>query len=110
MVTVGLINAFVDARSMIQGMIEFAYNNTYDLPAITKDVYDEAMHNITRPETGVFALVDSCRAAVAEGDPESTGLNPEVNEICSQATQLLWLQVQGAYEANSPVSAASILQ
>lgn len=104
MATVGVINAFIDLKSMIQGNVEFAYNNTYDLPAITEDIYEEAMHNITKPEDGAFALIDACQAAVAEGDPDNTGANSEVNLVCLAAMEVFFEHIQAIYENNSPVS------
>ncbi|KAI8653885.1 hypothetical protein LRP88_00374 [Fusarium phalaenopsidis] len=85
LVTVGLLNAMVDIRSMALGFPDFALNNTYDLPTYSKEVAEMVLGNITAPDIGCLDLVDKCRAAVAKDDPESTGTNNEVNEICLKA-------------------------
>lgn len=105
--TVGLLNAFVDARSMALGFPDWARNNTYGLPVYSEDVYADIVSNITNPKEGLVALIDRCRAAVAEGDPEGKGTNETVNEVCVTAAGLYSLTVLEKYEANSPVRLSS---
>ncbi|KAJ4171484.1 hypothetical protein NW754_013252 [Fusarium falciforme] len=85
LVTVGLLNAMVDIRSMALGFPDFALNNTYDLPVYSEEVAEMVLGNITAPDVGCLTLVDKCRAAVTRDDPESTGTNNHVNEICFKA-------------------------
>lgn len=102
MTTLGLLNAFIDAKVMLKGYLEFARNNTYDLPAISEETYTEGMKNITDPEEGAAALIDQCRVAVAEFDPESRGTVEDVNQLCAMAVGFGFGVIQGVYEENSP--------
>ncbi|RTE82993.1 hypothetical protein BHE90_002455 [Fusarium euwallaceae] len=101
LVTVGLLNAMVDIRSMALGFPDFALNNTYDLPTYSEEVAEMVFGNITAPDVGCLALVDKCRAAVAKNDPESTGTNESVNEICLKAMQVCFGAVT-IYDEVSP--------
>ena len=82
---------------------EFAYNNTYGIQVITKEVYDEAKRNVTAPG-GCLDTISMCRAAANTSDPQGLGTNETVNQTCQAATFLCFIQVQGAYNANSTVS------
>lgn len=107
MATVGLINAMVDIRSMALNFPEFAINNTYGLQVYPEEVVEQVITNITAPEVGCYALVDRCRAAVEEGDPESTGANPEVNELCVGALQVCFSAATVVFDQLSPVSSTA---
>jgi hypothetical protein len=87
---------------MALGFPDFALNNTYDLPTYSKEVAEMVLGNITAPDVGCLALVDKCRAAVAKDDPESTGTNNEVNEICLKAMGVCFGAVT-IYDEVSPV-------
>lgn len=80
----GITNACVDLMPSIAGYPEFAYNNTYGIPFGNKSLYEEAMYNATKPD-GCLDLVAACRALGLEGDPDFTGRNTTVNEICMEA-------------------------
>lgn len=85
----------------MQGFPEFAINNTYGIQAYSKEVYDEAMGNLTAPETGCYALLQSCRAAAKKNDPRGTGAYQSVNELCTAATGMCFQTVQGQYSIYS---------
>ena len=82
---------------------EFAFNNTYGIEAIPRDIYEAAKHNFTKPG-GCVDLVNECRAAGLVGDPLETGANATVNEICGAATAYCFGVVQGAYTTYSNAS------
>lgn len=103
MATLGLLNACIDSRVMAPGFAEFSYRNTYGIEAYPREVYDQVVANITRPETGCFALIDSCRALAADGDPDHTGTNQDVNEVCGLASMYCFGVVQAAYAEYSNV-------
>ncbi|KAK0614703.1 Alpha/Beta hydrolase protein [Immersiella caudata] len=98
--TIGIQNGCIDALANIAGYPEFAYNNTYGIEAITKDVYEAAKNNITKPG-GCADLIAACRSAGEVGDPLEAGLNMTVNAICAGATEFCFGVVQGAYTAYS---------
>ncbi|KAB5572158.1 Alpha/Beta hydrolase protein [Coniochaeta sp. 2T2.1] len=97
---IGINNGCIDAVSQGPAYPEFAYNNTYGIQVISKEVYDEAKHNMTKPG-GCLDTVDMCRALANAGDPQGLGTNQTVNQVCQAATLLCFIQVQGAYNANS---------
>lgn len=101
--TIGLQNACIDAD--VQGSFypEFAYNNTYGIQAIPKEIYEQAAHNVTKPG-GCRDMIQACRAAGTLGDPLETGLNTTVNEICVAASDFCFNVVQGALTTYSKVS------
>ncbi|KAB5572313.1 Alpha/Beta hydrolase protein [Coniochaeta sp. 2T2.1] len=98
--TIGINNGCFDAVSQGPSYPEFAYNNSYGIQVISKEVYDEAKHNITKPG-GCLDTVDMCRALANAGDLQGLGTNQTVNQVCQAATLLCFIQVQGAYNANS---------
>ncbi|KAM0425682.1 hypothetical protein ACHAPT_008929 [Fusarium lateritium] len=102
LVTVGLLNAMVDVRSMALGFPDFALNNTYDLPTYPEEIAEMVLGNITIPEVGCIAMVDKCRAAVAKDDPESTGTNENTNDICVKAVEVCFGAITVAFDETSP--------
>ncbi|KAK0649965.1 Alpha/Beta hydrolase protein [Cercophora newfieldiana] len=105
--TVGIQNGCIDALANIAAYPEFAYNNTYGIQAISKEIYEEAKKNITMPG-GCADLITACRTAGSIGDPLETGGNQTVNEICGLATQFCFGLVQGAYTTYSNRNAFDI--
>ncbi|KAK3339794.1 Alpha/Beta hydrolase protein [Lasiosphaeria hispida] len=98
--TVGLQNACIDAEAQGGFYPEFAYNNTYGIQAISKEIYDEARNNFTKPG-GCLDLIHACRAVGTVSDPLETGLNTTVNEACATAALYCFGVVQGAYTTYS---------
>jgi len=101
--TLGITNGCIDAKIEGQLYPKMAFNNTYGLQAITEEVYNAALANLTKPG-GCNDLVDQCRE-VATTDSENTGANETINKACALAAQFCWEAVQGAYTATSGVSA-----
>jgi carboxypeptidase C (cathepsin A) len=82
--TVGITNGCVDFESSVAGYPEFAYNNTYGVRFGSEALYDEVMHNITKPG-GCSDLLKQCRALGEQGDPSNSGSNATVNKVCMEA-------------------------
>lgn len=102
--TLGITNGCIDSKIQVMAYPEFAYNNTYGIQVISKEVYEVAMKNITK-EGGCYDLIDQCRALQTEKDPEQLGNDIEVNTACVAATELCFNDIQGAYTAASSRSA-----
>ncbi|KAH8881808.1 alpha/beta-hydrolase [Thozetella sp. PMI_491] len=108
--TLGIGNGCIDFKIIAESYPHMAYNNTYGIQVYNESIYEVAMHNVTAPNTGCHALVDSCRAAAKEGDPTSQGTNDTVNAACQAASQACWLFVQQSYVKYSDHSTFDIAQ
>lgn len=95
--TLGIINGCIDLLTQTQSYPKFAYNNTYGLETINKTVYDQAMHDWSRPG-GCRDQIELCRALATEGDPHMYGANETVNKVCHEADQFCSGAVEGAYQ------------
>lgn len=93
---IGITNGCVDFITGAAGYPDFAYNNTYGIRFGNESLYEQAVYNLTKPD-GCLALVTACRAAGAEGDPDFTGNNATVNEICTQAFDFCELYVVASF-------------
>ena len=100
--TVGIQNGCVDALADAPFYPEFAYNNTFGIEVLSREIYEEAKANFTKPG-GCADLIKACRAAGDAGDPLETGTNSTVNEICAVATGYCFGVVQGAFTSYSLV-------
>ncbi|KAF7549366.1 hypothetical protein G7Z17_g6443 [Cylindrodendrum hubeiense] len=105
--TLGITNGCIDSKVEVLAWPEYAYNNTYDLPIISKEVYEAAKNNVTK-EGGCYDLIDQCRALQTKKDPQHLGNNAEVNEACVAATGLCFDTIQGAFTASTTRSAFDI--
>ncbi|KAJ5602725.1 hypothetical protein N7537_005681 [Penicillium hordei] len=94
--TLGIINGCIDLLVQEPTYPVMAYNNTYDIQAINKTVYDHAMDAWSRPG-GCKDLITNCRALAAEGDPQMYGNNETVNKACHNADRFCSNNVEGAY-------------
>lgn len=101
--TIGMTNGCLDM--LFQGGFypQMAYNNTYGLEVIPKDVYEEAAFNFTKPG-GCRDQVMKCRDLGDLHDPEQLSLDDTVNDACVNATIYCSEFVLGAYDALSNVS------
>lgn len=82
--SIGITNGCVDIQSAMLGYPTFAYNNTYGVQFVTEAEYEGALQNYTMPN-GCHDLIEACRALGEEGDPNYTGSNATVNEMCEGA-------------------------
>lgn len=88
---VGVTNGVIDAAFEARYSPEFVYNNTYT-SLIPEEVYNEALDSYTA-DGGCVDLVEQCREAATLGDPEGTGTNSTVNELCREANNFCLLNV-----------------
>ena len=93
MSTMGLTNGCVDFLTQTPYYPQYAYNNTY-APLIPKDVYDELNHNFTKIG-GCKDLIEECRQLGKLSDPDFTGANQTVNELCTLATDFCFAYAIG---------------
>ncbi|KAL8670452.1 MAG: hypothetical protein Q9168_005012 [Polycauliona sp. 1 TL-2023] len=96
--TLGIINGCIDRLISEPYYPEFAYNNTYGIEAINQTIYQQALDDFNRPETGCRALILECQALAGEGDPNAFGNNATVNEACSAADLFCKEKVEGPYQ------------
>ena len=95
--TLGIVNGCVDLLTQEPYYPEFAYNNTYDIQSINQTLYQQALDNFNRPDTGCKALILECQRLATEGDPNATGSNDTVNEACSIANVYCSNNVEAQY-------------
>ena len=83
--SLGIMNGCID--DLIQGKryAEMAINNTYGIQLIDQATADGINAAFDAPETGCNDLVMSCRQAQAALDPNETGTNTDVNNLCAYA-------------------------
>ncbi|TQV97615.1 hypothetical protein V2A60_006642 [Cordyceps javanica] len=97
---VGWTNGCVDMLYQGEWFPEQAYNNTYGLQVITKDAYEEAVENFTKPG-GCRDQITKCRRFGELYDPDQLNASPNVTTACVRATIYCFTYVLGAYEAAS---------
>ena len=102
--TLGITNGCIDQLYQSYYYPQFAYNSTYGFQAVPEVLYQESVHNFTKPD-GCRDLILQCRELAAHSDPESVGDNATVNEACVLATDYCAFYVSGAYDAVANVSA-----
>lgn len=95
--TLGIINGCVDLLTQELGYPEMAYNNTYGIKAINETLYQQAVDNFNRPDTGCRDLIIGCRSLADEGDPLATGNNDTVNQACIAASVYCSNNVESQY-------------
>jgi carboxypeptidase D len=82
---IGITNGCIDFYHQIEGFPQYANNNTYGVKFYNDTFYQEIQNNITKPG-GCLDLTEQCRQAGQVGDPDYTGNNATVNEMCINAT------------------------
>lgn len=65
---------------------EFAYNNTYGIQLLSKEVYEQAIHDLQVPG-GCLDQQIECHRIEKELDPLGFGNVDRVNEICLAASE-----------------------
>ena len=95
--TLGIINGCVDLLTQAPTYPEFAHKNPYGIEAINKTVYEAAMAELNKPETGCKDLVIACQQGIQESDASLTAANDTVNEVCSAAAEVCRGKVEGPY-------------
>ncbi|KAL8918927.1 MAG: hypothetical protein Q9172_005195 [Xanthocarpia lactea] len=99
--TLGIVNGCIDLLIQEPSYPEFAFNNTYGIQAIDQTLYQQALENFHRPETGCKALILECQARANEGDANGTGNNDTVNQACRAASLHCGKEVEAQYNQES---------
>ncbi|PVH99788.1 alpha/beta-hydrolase, partial [Periconia macrospinosa] len=79
--TLGFINPCIDTDTQVASYPHFAFNNTYNIQAITEPQYSFALSSTPACKT----LSDACVALSSSKDPNGLGNDPDVNKACSEA-------------------------
>jgi carboxypeptidase D len=82
--TLGIVCGCIDLLSQGLSYPEFAYNNTYGIKAIDKEVYETTVKAFNR-EGGCRDRVKSCRSRAAVTDPDGSGDDILANWVCDDA-------------------------
>jgi carboxypeptidase C (cathepsin A) len=82
--TLGIINGCVDDLSMQQSWLHMAYNNTYDIKAITEGRYYASMAAFGSPG-GCLSAILQCQDLAKKYDPDNRAANKTVNQACINA-------------------------
>ena len=99
--TLGIINGCVDYLTQALSYLEIAYNNTYGIHAINESLYKQGVEDFHTFNGGCQESILKCRQAAAEGDPDFTGFNSTVNEICVEAYDACYPYIDEVYVENS---------
>lgn len=66
--TLGIVNGLIDLVIQGEAYIQFPYNNTYGIQIFNQSLYEELMHNWTRPN-GCKEQISACQDALKGYDP-----------------------------------------
>ncbi|KKZ61151.1 carboxypeptidase S1 like B [[Emmonsia] crescens] len=94
--TLMIINGCLDRQVQWPSYPEFAFKNTYGIETVNETIYDYMVDSLVKPG-GCRDMVNDCRAVSAISDPENTGINATVNDICSKAENYCSSEVRGPY-------------
>lgn len=86
MSTLGIINGCIDAPDMIWSEVEFAYNNTYGLHAVSKEHYEWSQKEFHKPG-GALDEINKCREAARNTDPHDHGDVDKTNKLCAAVSE-----------------------
>ncbi|KAK8078672.1 serine carboxypeptidase [Apiospora saccharicola] len=103
--TLGIINGLLDMAVQGESYIQFAYNNTYGIDVFNQSIYDELMHNWTKPD-GCKQRVSACQAALKDHDATflilsktAAVMKPNLTEICGNVEDDCWVNIIKQYYA-----------
>lgn len=100
LVSLGIINGWIDLVSQTPYHPKFAYQNTYGIETITQLDELNAL-SAYNGDNGCLQQTIACRAQQAALDPLGYGDVPTVNEACSQAQLYCQTYVVGPYTASN---------
>lgn len=93
---IGIFNGIVDFLVQGEHFASFARNNTYGIEAYSQAVADSVTEALEGPG-GCREQAVACQDLAIELDPQNTGTNTEVQELCKAATFLCSFSVYGPY-------------
>ncbi|KND90655.1 Carboxypeptidase S1 [Tolypocladium ophioglossoides CBS 100239] len=93
--SLGIVNGCVDRILQVPMYPTFANNNTYGVKAMSNE---EAKFYLNKfaGNAGCKDLLTQCQTAATQKDPEGKGDQPDVNDVCSQASEAC-NDIEGAY-------------
>ncbi|OCT45038.1 Carboxypeptidase S1 A [Cladophialophora carrionii] len=94
--SLGIINGWVDLFTQIPLHPKFAYENSYDIEAISQLQELNAL-SAYKNANGCQQQTSDCRALEANLDPLGLGNDTTVNQVCSQAQSYCQSYVVGPY-------------
>jgi carboxypeptidase C (cathepsin A) len=100
LVSLGIINGWIDLFTQTPYNPKFAYENTYGIEVISQFEELNALSAYSSAN-GCQQLTATCRAQEAALDPSGSGNNAVVNEACSQAQLYCETYVVGAYTSSN---------
>ncbi len=100
--TLGIQNGCIDSAIQASAWPQYAYNNSYDTPVISKDVYEATLDTLTTPG-GCLDQVKACRGNATIGDPLQMGNNATVNQICQATYEFCFASIEAPYSIYSNV-------
>jgi hypothetical protein len=96
----GITNGCIDSLYEMPEYPHMAFNNTYGLETIPKEVYKAAL-DANYQTGGCQDQTLKCRELGAQGDPLELGNNATVNEACAAAFAFCFSKVQGVYAVSN---------
>ncbi|PGH00730.1 hypothetical protein GX51_05611 [Blastomyces parvus] len=98
--TLMIINGCLDRQVQWPSYPEFAFKNTYGIETVNETIYEYMVDSLVKPG-GCREMVEDCRAISAIYDPDNTGINETVNDICATAENYCSSEVRGPYLRHS---------
>lgn len=93
--TLMIINGCIDRPTQWPAYPKIVANNTYGLMLVNETIHQQMVHALYRPG-GCLDQIDNC-LAIAHFDPNNTGINATVNQVCADAENFCSDEVRGPY-------------
>jgi carboxypeptidase C (cathepsin A) len=94
--TLLIVNGCIDRQVQWPSYATMAYNNTYGIETVSKAVYEGMVDAYSRPG-GCRDQINDCREVAELYDPENTGINATVNDICEAAETYCTVNIRNQY-------------
>lgn len=93
--SLGIVNGCVDKTLQVPMYPNFANNNTYGVKALSNEEANFYLSKFSA-NGGCKDLLTQCQTAAAQKDPEGKGDQPDVNDVCTRASEAC-NDIEGAY-------------
>lgn len=94
--TLMIINGCIDRPTMYFSYPSIVNSNTYGIMSVNESV-NEGMWDALNKPGGCLDMIADCREISVIYDPENTGVNSTVNEVCDEAESYCYEYVRGPY-------------
>jgi carboxypeptidase C (cathepsin A) len=95
LVSLGIINGWVDQLVQLPYYPKFANNNTYSIKAVDDVTMLNLISDFNSPG-GCKEAITACRTSIAKNDPQGEGDESDTNRLCQYAQQSCF-GMEGAY-------------